>query len=162
MQDNTVLQALDHSKIAGAVFPGEEHVTENLYVAFDDATEILHVKWQGEVDTKDFRDGYMHILRMVRFFKPSRWILDLQSRDSIKKEDQQWVIKNVFPQILRMLNQDVFIAVILPVSLYESLMHGLSGDEFIDKENLLIMNHFLYYEECVRWLQEVNVASERA
>ena len=120
------------------------------------------MKWQGNVDTKEFRDGYIQILRMARLFTPSKWVLDLQSRDSVQKEDQQWVVKNIFPQILRMLNKDIFIAVILPVYLYESLINGLSGDEFIDKDNLLIMNHFLYYEESIRWLQEVNIASERA
>lgn len=159
MLNQTVLQSRGNQVISGAFYTGDEHLTENLNVLYNPVTRILHVKWQGEVGTKEFREGYTHILRMVRVYKPSKWILDLQNREMIRKEDQSWVFKNIFPQILRMLQRDVFIAVILPVYLYESLIHDMDGDDFIDNGNLLILNHFLYYEESLRWLEEVQVSN---
>ncbi|WP_162426194.1 hypothetical protein [Pontibacter pudoricolor] len=158
MLNQTMIQAYSKQIAAGFSDPSDEYLTENLQVIYSTSTEILHVKWFGEVGSKEFRDGYSHILRMVRVHKPSKWILDLSNRELINKEDQHWVFKNIFPQILRMLKQDVFIAVILPVPLYESLIHNIDGDDFIDNDNLLIMNHFLYYEESLRWLAEVQVA----
>lgn len=149
-------QAYSSKVVSDICYPSDEHLTDNLEVFYNTSTEILHVKWHGEVGTKEFREGYSHILRMVRIHKPAKWILDLKNRQLIRKEDQIWVFKNIFPQILRLLKQDVFIAVILPVYLYESLIHDLDGDDFIDNDNLLIMNHFLYYEECLRWLAEVH------
>ncbi|NDK55459.1 hypothetical protein [Pontibacter fetidus] len=159
MLNQTVFQLRGSQVVSGTYYPDDEHVTENLKVLYHPATGILHVKWQGQVGTKEFREGYTHILRMVRVYKPSKWILDLQNRELIHKDDQLWVFKNIFPQILRMLQQDVFIAVILPVYLYESLIHDMDGDDFIDNGNLLIMNHFLYYEESLRWLEEVQVSN---
>lgn len=155
MLNQTMTQTYDNKIVSGSCDPIEEHLTENLQVLYNTSTGILHVKWYGEVGSKEFREGYSDILRMVRVYKPSKWILDLKNRELIRKEDQHWVFKNIFPQILRMLKRDVFIAVILPVYLYESVIHDLDGDDFIDNDNLLIMNHFLYYEESLRWLAEV-------
>lgn len=132
------------------------HLSESLQVYYNDSTEILHVKWHGEVGTKEFRESYSQIVNTVRTYKPNRWILDLQNRNNIQEADQHWVIKNIFPQILRMLQCDVFIAVILPVFLYESVIHDIDGNDLIYNDNLIIMQHFLYYEESLRWLQEVN------
>ena len=159
MLNQTMMQTYSSEIVSGTSDPVEEHLAENLQVAFNTSTRILHVKWYGEVRSKEFREGYSDILRMVRIHKPSKWILDLKNRELIRKEDQHWVFKNIFPQILRMLKRDVFIAVILPVYLYESVIHDLDGDDFIDNDNLLIMNHFLYYEESLRWLSEVQVTA---
>lgn len=135
---------------------------ENLSVNYDATSQVLYVKWQGKVKTRDLKYGYVYILRMVQFFKPNKWILDLQNRDIILKEDQQWVFKHVFPKVLRMLNQDVFIGVVLPVYLYESLVHDLNGDDLIYEDKVLLLQHFLYYEEALRWLNGQDASSERA
>ncbi len=161
MLNSIVYQARYGHDISDNVYPDDIHFSENLHVFYNSATQILHVKWQGEVSTKDFREGYTHIMRMVRVYKPTRWVLDLQEREGIHREDQRWVFKNIFPQILRLLQRDVFIAVILPVSLYESLVHDMDGDDLIVNDNLLIMNHCLYYEECLRWLNEVEKTNHK-
>ena len=162
MQHPIVLQDLYEYQTSGPVLPEPAHQTENLLVYFDTATEILHVKWQGQVNTPALRAGYVQILRMVQRYKPTKWVLDLQNRALIEKQDQQWVFKQIFPKVLRLVQSDVFIAVILPVYLYESMIHDLDGDEFIDNDNLLIMHHFLYYEECLRWLQGEQDTGARA
>ncbi|MBB6610067.1 hypothetical protein H7F15_03370 [Pontibacter sp. Tf4] len=145
-----------------AVTPEHVQLSQNLAVHYDTVAEVLNIRWEGTVDTSELRNGYTYILRLVQFFKPTRWVLDLQHRDTIKKEDQKWVFKHIFPRALRLLNQDVFVAVILPVHFYESLIHDLDGDDMIYGDKVLILEHFLYYEECLRWLNEMHSGSETA
>lgn len=117
--------------------------------------ETLYIKWEGEVTSVELRQGYTHIMDMVLTYKPQRWLLDLQNRLPIEKIDQQWVFKCVFPQVLRAVNRNVFVAIVMPVHGYNSLVHEIDGDELIDRDNLMIIHHFLYPEESSRWLREM-------
>jgi hypothetical protein len=76
-------------------------------------------------------------------------------RISIDRNDQQWVFKFIFPEVLRAVKKDVFVAVIMPVFAHNSLVNDIDGDELIDGDNLMIINHFLYQEESRRWLNEM-------
>jgi hypothetical protein len=157
MHSNPVFKKLMISNL-----PLEMHYKNKLYAYYEEDTDILHIKWNGIVNSREVREGYNQILRMARIFKANKWILNLKERQVLNHEDQRWVFKNVFPEVLRIMKRDVFIAVILPPHLIESMVHKLDGDEMIDNDNLLILNHFLYLEESRRWLMEVNSMSERA
>ncbi|MEJ8755466.1 hypothetical protein WG947_00540 [Pontibacter sp. H259] len=137
-------------------------LSENLQVIYDASNGVMHVKWNGKVSSREFKDGYFQLLRIVRIYKPFKWILDLQNREVIGKEDKLWVFKNIFPEILRLLQRDVFMAVILPVYFYESLIDDFDGDDLIDNNNLLIIQHFLYYEESLRWLNDLELTNATA
>jgi len=154
MLHQAMLQATDDPGILGTTIPEELHLSNNLQLTYNAADGIMHVKWQGEVTSQEFKKGYTQLLKIVRLYKPYKWILDLQHRENISKEDKLWVFKYIFPQMLRLLQRDIFIAIILPVYQYETIIHDFDGDNFIDNNNLLIMQHFLYLEESLRWLQE--------
>lgn len=138
---------------------GKLHLPRNLTVHFDTENQVLYIKWEGRVDTREFRYGYLHVLRLVQLYKPTKWVLDLQKRDGIQKKDQIWVFKHIFPKVLRLVRQDVFVAVILPVSLYESMLHDLDGDDMIFEDKVMLLQHFLYHEEGLRWLNEMQQGS---
>lgn len=128
---------------------------ERLALSYLYEEETLYIKWAGSVTSCELRQGYAHIMDMVCTFKPQKWILDLQSRVSIEKEDQQWVFKYVFPEVLRAVNKNVFVAIVMPVHAYNSLVNEIDGDELMDGDNFMIIHHFLYQEESRRWLQEM-------
>ncbi|NEM97837.1 hypothetical protein [Pontibacter burrus] len=131
----------------------------NLTVYFDYENQVLYIKWEGSVNTREFRDGYVHVLRLVQLYKPTKWVLDLQKRDGIQKKDQIWVFRHIFPKVLRLVREDVFVAVILPVNLYESILHDLDGDDMIFEDKVMLLQHFLYHEEGLRWLNEMQQGS---
>jgi hypothetical protein len=126
-----------------------------LMLSYCHSEETLYIKWEGAVSSMELRQGYAHIMDMVFCYKPQKWVLDLQNRISIDKDDQQWVFKYIFPEVLRAVQKDVFVAVIMPVFAYNSLVNEIDGDELIDGENFMIINHFLYQEESRRWLSEM-------
>lgn len=128
---------------------------EQLRLAYNHEEETLYIKWEGEVSSSELRQGYAHIMNMVHTYKPQKWIMDLQSRLAIEKEDQQWVFKYVFPQVLRTVNKNVFVAIVMPVFAYNSVVNEIDGDELIDGDNFMIIHHFLYKEESRRWLHEM-------
>lgn len=129
---------------------------ENLTLSYNQEEETLYIKWSGKVTSVELRQGYAHIMYMVHVYKPQKWVMDLQQRVTIEKEDQQWVFKYIFPEVLRAVQKNVFIAIIMPVFAYNSLVHEIDGDEMMDGENFLILNHFLYREESRRWLHEMS------
>jgi hypothetical protein len=129
---------------------------DSLSLNYNPDEETLYIKWAGEVSSVELRQGYTHIMNMVRTYKPQKWILDLQNRLAIEKDDQQWVFKYIFPEVLRAVQKNVFIAVVMPVFAYNSLVHEIDGDELMDGDNFLIMHHFLYPEESRRWLKEMS------
>lgn len=128
---------------------------EQLTLQYNHEEETLYVKWEGEVSSNELRQGYAHIMNMVLTYKPQKWIMDLQNRRTIEKEDQQWVFKYVFPQVLRAVQKNVFVAIVMPVFAYSSLVNEIDGDELMDGDNFMIIHHFLYPEESRRWLQEM-------
>ncbi|MBF8965107.1 hypothetical protein I0P70_17800 [Pontibacter sp. FD36] len=128
---------------------------EQLRLKYVHEEETLYIKWDGEVSSNELRQGYAHIMDMVFMYKPQKWILNLQSRLAIEKEDQQWVFKYVFPEVLRAVNKNVFVAVVMPVFAYNSLVNEIDGDELMDGDNFMIIHHFLYQEESRRWLHEM-------
>lgn len=130
---------------------------ERLSLSYNQEEETLYIKWEGAVSSVELRQGYAHIMNMVFTYRPQKWILDLQSRVSIEKDDQQWVFKYIFPEVLRAVRKNVFVAVVMPVFAYNSLVNEIDGDELMDGDNFMIINHFLFKEESRRWLQEMTL-----
>ena len=128
---------------------------EQLLLRYDQEEQTFYIRWGGEVSSNELRQGYAHIMNMVITYKPQKWIMDLQNRSAIEKEDQQWVFKYVFPQVLRAINKNVFVAIVMPVFAYSSLVNEIDGDELMDGDNFMIIHHFLYQEESRRWLLEM-------
>jgi hypothetical protein len=137
----------------------EEKVDEinegKLEASYDNDSETLHIRWKGEVHTDEIKRGYARIMQMVRLYKPRKWMLNLQERDAVKSDDQRWVFKYVFPKALRTVKDDIFLAVILPVHAYHSVLSDIDGDELIDDDNFLVLHHCLYPEEGRRWLESM-------
>ncbi|WP_147383243.1 hypothetical protein [Pontibacter oryzae] len=118
--------------------------------------KTLLVNWSGKTSSKELRNGYNLIREALMDYKPQKWLLDIHKRHPISKEDQQWVFKEVFPEILRRIDRDLFVAVVLPVTQFHALVGGLNGDEFIHDNSFLILQHFLYQEEAQRWLNQMH------
>ncbi|MFD2515500.1 hypothetical protein ACFSRY_16625 [Pontibacter locisalis] len=138
----------------------KDYLNKKLSLAFEPCSETLVIKWAGAVSSEEIRAGYKAILKLVEEIKPHKWIIDVHQREQIKSQDQQWVLKNIFSQALRLLCRDIFVAVVLPVQSYQTLVSELNGDEFIFEGNLLIINHFLYEEEGRRWLEDVTLLNK--
>ncbi|OKL41669.1 hypothetical protein [Pontibacter flavimaris] len=130
--------------------------TEKLAVCYDGQEETLLIEWRGEVSSQELREGYSQIIAQVRRLKPVKWQLDLQQRGTIKREDQRWIFEFVFPEVLAIVNDNVFVAVVLPVFLLHDLVSELNGDELMQEGNFLIMQHFMYPEQAQRWLNEMH------
>ncbi|PRY12380.1 hypothetical protein CLV24_108124 [Pontibacter ummariensis] len=137
-------------------------IHDKLNVHYDQEQEILVVTWTGKVSSEELRKGYDLVMEQVMTHKPRKWLLDLQERDKVNREDQRWVFQHVFPNVLRVVGNDVFVAVILPVSLYPGIVKDLEGDELMCGGYFLIMDHFLYPEEAHRWLNGMLLTSSRA
>ncbi|MEJ8802014.1 hypothetical protein [Pontibacter sp. H249] len=132
----------------------DESLVENkLWIHFNEHTQTLEITWKGTVASHEVREGYTLILDFVQRYKPVKWLLDLQHRDKIRRQDQRWVFTHFFPEALRVVKNDVFVATILPVGSSHELVHELNGDELIQGDSFLIINHFLYREAAQRWLE---------
>lgn len=126
---------------------------KKLYTFYDKTNRVLHIVWKGAVSSEEVKKGYQYILELVAAYKPTKWLLDLREREVISRTDQRWIFKNIFPEVLREVQQNVFIAVILPVYAYPSITNNLDGDELMYEDNFLILNEFLYSAEAKRWLE---------
>ncbi|WP_276495751.1 hypothetical protein [Pontibacter litorisediminis] len=131
--------------------------TEKLSVCYEEGEQTLVVRWEGAVSSDELRSGYKEILEQVRRLKPVKWQLDLQKRGTICRQDQRWIFEYVFPEVLSIVNDDVFVAVVLPVFLMHDLVSELTGDELMQDGRFLIMQHFMYPEEGQRWLNEMQL-----
>ena len=143
-------------------FPRELSVNDRLYVCYEKDTETLVVRWEGKVSSEEIRQGYKTIMELVRHYKPQKWLLDLHKRSTIKKKDQRWVFTQVFPEMLRIIDSNVFVAIVLPVYFYQSLVDGLEGDELMQGDNFMIIHHCLYQQEGRRWLQQMSLINAGA
>ncbi|TPE46017.1 hypothetical protein [Pontibacter mangrovi] len=134
----------------------ELHQSGFFSLSYSEEDETLIVRWRGEVSSEELRNGYVLVMDHVRQLRVRKWQLDLQNRDTIRGEDQRWIFEHVFQEALRVLNCDIFVAVVLPVFLLDGLVSELSGDELMHDGNFLIMQHFMYREEAQRWLNEMH------
>ncbi|SFF90673.1 hypothetical protein SAMN05421739_101328 [Pontibacter chinhatensis] len=139
--------------------PGEEVQelarTEKLLVCYHSSDETLLIQWEGSISSEELRSGYELILEQVRRFRPVKWLLDLQKRSTIRRDDQRWIFEQVFPEALQLVGDDIFVGVVLPVFLMHDLVSELTGDELIQQGNLMVMHHFMYPQEAQRWLNEM-------
>lgn len=131
----------------------EIHLEGIFNVAFESDTETLVVRWEEAISSEELKAGYTTLLKIVSELKPRKWLIDLHMREQIRSIDRLWIVRNVFSKALQMVNRDIFIAEILPVYYYHTLVNELDGDELISNGNLIIINQFLYEEEGRRWLE---------
>lgn len=136
--------------------PGSGTVCIHIEISYDADNHVLVVNWEGEPCSAEIRRGYTFIMEEVRKHKPKKVLLDLQRRCKISRCDQRWVFTTIFPQLLRILEHDVFVAVVLPVMLYTGLVAEMDGDELMYENNFLIIHHCLYREEAYRWLNNMH------
>jgi len=129
---------------------------ENPEVTYNTVTEVLVVNWEGEISSEKIRLGYDMVMKQVREHKPCKLLLDFHNRVSIRRRDQRWVFGEVFPEILRTVGDDVFVAMVLPVFFYQGLVAEMDGDDLMHQDNFLIIHHFLYCEEAYRWLENMH------
>lgn len=140
---------------------GLTYKLDNLDVAYGADNEVLVVNWEGEISSKDIRIGYKIVLQQVEMHKPQKLLLDFHNRVSIKRRDQRWVFSTVFPSILRVVGNNVFVAIVLPVELYHGLVTDINGDELMQNNNFLIIHHSLYREEGFRWLESMRATGHK-
>ncbi|GAB3539092.1 hypothetical protein GCM10027443_35260 [Pontibacter brevis] len=131
----------------------------NVIEVFYDAEQcVLVVNWEGEPGSDEVRKVYNDVMEEVRRLKPRKLLLDLHKRGMIRRLDQRWVFSTFFPQVLRTVGDNVFVAIVLPVTLYCGLVGEMSGDELMHENNFLIIHHALYREEAYRWLNGMDVS----
>lgn len=135
---------------------------DKLWVEYELETDTFIIGWEGDVNSKEIRNGYRLVLRLVHKYRSQKWILDLTKRDFINGEDRRWVFANVFSKALRFLQDNIFLAIIQPVDTYQNLVSELQGDELMYKDKFLIINHFLYQEAAQRWLNEMLPLREKS
>ncbi|WP_162055867.1 hypothetical protein [Pontibacter pamirensis] len=128
-------------------------------MSFDKVNQVLVVNWEGELSSDEIRKGYDILMEEVRIHKPKKLLLDFHKRGTIRRSDQRWVFSTVFPNILRTIGETVFVAIVLPVTLYCGLVGEMNGDELMDENNFLIIHHALYREEAYRWLNTMHLSS---
>ncbi len=131
----------------------ENIINDKLSARFEEESQTLIITWQGAVSSAEIRQGYAYVMELIQYYKPHKWLMDLQQREIIKRADQRWVFTHFFPEALRLLKSDIFVAIILPVYSFHGLVSELDGDELMQGDNFLIINHFLYHEEARRWLE---------
>ncbi len=158
VETKTVKAVADADANALAFPPTELTYADKVHATYDAGSNMLFVEWQGEVDTEEVKAGYQQILEMAQHFRPNRWVLDLRNRETIKREDQRWVIKNIFSRALQLLECDIFVAIVVPVYFFHTLVNELDGDELMYEDNFMIINHYMYKEEGLRWLESIQDA----
>lgn len=126
-----------------------------LSVEYNALTETLEITWSGNAGGNNLCEGYSYLMEQVQAHRPTKWLLDLQHCSAISRRDQRWVFQHVFPEVLRQVGDDVFVAVLLPLDLYYGLIAGLQGDELMNGESFMIIQHFLFQQEAMRWLHEM-------
>ncbi len=148
-----------HNTITTSSSPDFYQVTESISVSkafhtyYQETDEVLIVNWEGEMNSAEIRRGYKEVLSQVKLYKAKKILLDLNNRSFIRRKDQRWVFSTVFPEILRTIGDNVYVAIVLPVVLYYDLVGEMNGDELMQDNNFLIIHHAMYREEAFRWLE---------
>lgn len=140
------------------IAPVSNFCVENMHVSYDAYSKVLLVNWEGEVSSTIIKNGYDVVMQQVNLLRPNKILLDFHNRFAIRRRDQRWVFSTVFPEILRMVGDNVFVAIVLPVALYHGLVADMSGDELMQNNNFLIIHHCLYREEGFRWLESMQAS----
>ena len=142
--------------------PEGSYCLENLDISYDAEKEVLIVNWEGDINSARIRNAYTLLMKRVLLLRPRKILLDFHKRLSIRRRDQRWVFSEVFPEILRTVGDNVFVAIVLPVELYHGLVPDMNGDELMNDNDFLIIHHSLYREEALRWLNDMQAIAARA
>lgn len=143
------------------IVPVSNFCVENLSVSYDADKKVLLVNWEGEVSSSSIRKGYNIVMQQVKLLRPRKILMDFHNRFSIRRRDQRWVFSTFFPEVLRTVGDNLFVAIVLPVALYHGLVADMSGDELMHNNNFLIIHHSLYREEAFRWLETMEASEVR-
>ena len=147
---------VEETKLLQNALSGIKSISDvKLTAMYDPQSGILSITWKGEVNSFELRQGYMRITELVRLHKPQKWFLNLRDRSEVSEEDRRWIFKYIFPKALRIVGENIYLAVLLPVYAYQGLIHYLSGDELIYKDNFMIIEHFLLQDDSMNWLASV-------
>ena len=154
-----LLEKTTHAETFSGLLTATESYTASIDISvlFDAVNHVLVINWEGKPGSAEIRKGYNMIVEEVRKYKPKKILLDLHRRGTISRCDQRWVFSTIFPQVLRILAANIFVAVILPVTLYTGLVVEMDGDELMYENHFFIIHHCLYREEAYRWLNSMHL-----
>ncbi len=57
----------------------------------------LGVIWKGQATSGQYREVFIKSLEMMILYRAHYWISDMRKQGAVKMEDQQWMVKEIFP-----------------------------------------------------------------
>jgi hypothetical protein len=134
----------------------EGFTSDYLHISFDPLTGILYVKWTDDVSFSLLKKGYHLALRYSQTYRVHKWLIDVSELPGLPESYQKWVNNELLPKILRSTKRNCFVAGVLPVSYYNNVQDWFDSSELIDKNYLLLFNHFLLPQAGLRWLNSLS------
>lgn len=125
----------------------------NFSVGFEPANSLLRIYWQGEVAEKEIREGYEKALELLKQNPTKRVLIDFSKRRLAKDLNPEPVFENIFNQVLKLINNTLFLALVVPKEEYflTSEQSRFGNYEEYDNE-YVIVESFLTRPEAEAWL----------
>jgi hypothetical protein len=113
---------------------------------------LLHITWMRPVSTVEYREGLHAIKQLILDQNTRLWLADSRRLSHVTFEDQQWIIKELIPLLLKSQLQKVARVVNADVFTYISFENMMSKAQ----ENLNVyvqMEQFTTIESALGWLR---------
>ncbi|OKL40326.1 hypothetical protein [Pontibacter flavimaris] len=114
--------------------------------------DLLHITWMRPVSTEEYREGLHAIKQLILDQSTRLWLADSRRLSHVTFEDQQWIIKELIPLLLKSQLQKVARVVKADVFTYISFENMMSKAQ----ENLNVhvqMEQFTTVESALGWLR---------
>lgn len=131
---------------------------ENNFVTVGYAPEKLQLEltWFGEIDAEKMQAGYGQALEIIRVKKVKRALIDM-TRRRFTDQDNLTVINSIFGQLLQLIREPLFVALLLPPPVYFMVPDDFHHDRLQTADNhYIIIEHFLNLPEAKAWLAAVS------
>ena len=124
----------------------------SLVIDCDEVQKKLYMTCLSALLSREFREGLMVALDCAERHNIKLWLLDLREIGELDEEEEEWLHRYFFPNIMAKLGTGNYVAMVLSEKCYNVLLHEAGKYGLRSYNELIILKNFFDLAEADNWL----------
>ncbi|OKL41673.1 hypothetical protein [Pontibacter flavimaris] len=130
----------------------ELYKTISLEIFCDETRRRLFLRCLEQLSSKEFREGLLEALHCAEIHHIKQWLLDLREIGELDEEEEVWLQRYFFPNIMAKLGTGNFVAMVLSERCYNMLLNEAGKYGLQSYNEVIIIKNFCHLQDAIRWL----------
>ena len=115
--------------------------------------KVLKISWGNKVSAEDIAYGYEAAFMYLKTYGLTKILVTLPLSEPVSAEKMIWFFEEIVPKIIACTQTTTFMAMVVPVEFYNAISDDMVAVNFLNEQEMLVIDHFLLPEMGLDWLK---------